>query len=167
MPSNHIGESPLRRNASDIWSAGVRAVDSERLVSNVVRRDGKNLIICGQQIDVTQTDRIAVVGAGKAGAGMAASFETALGADLAEKKLTGWVNVPADCVRDLRYIRLHAARPAGVNEPCEEGVTGSRRILQLVRNLGPNDLCIVLLSGGGSALLPAPIPQTSRPSPDS
>ena len=31
-------------------------------------------------------------------------------------------------------------------------------MLQLVQNAAPDDLCIVLLSGGGSALLPAPVP---------
>ncbi len=47
--------------------------------------------------------RIVVVGAGKAGAGMAEAVENVLGPQLmAEKQLTGWVNVPADCVRPLR-----------------------------------------------------------------
>ena len=66
------------------------------------------------------------------------------------------MNVPADCVRSLRKIHLHAARPAGVNEPTAAGVLGSEKILQLVASLEENDLCICLISGGGSALLPAP-----------
>ncbi len=74
-----------------------------------------------------------------------------------EKQLTGWVNVPADCVRPLRRIHLHAARPAGVNEPMPEGVAGAEKILQLVESLGPADLCLCLISGGGSALMPAPV----------
>jgi hydroxypyruvate reductase len=56
----------------------------------------------------------------------------------------------------LKFIHLHAARPAGVNEPRPEGVIGSREILRIVESLGPDDLCLCLLSGGGSALLPAP-----------
>ncbi|MCA9029099.1 MAG: glycerate-2-kinase family protein, partial [Planctomycetaceae bacterium] len=46
--------------------------------------------------------------------------------------------------------------PAGVNEPTEAGVRGTEDILQRVAALGPEDVCLVLLSGGGSALLPAP-----------
>lgn len=34
---------------------------------------------------------------------------------------------------------------------------GTQRILDLVASLGPRDLCICLISGGGSALLPAPV----------
>ncbi len=71
--------------------------------------------------------------------------------------MTGWINVPADCVRKLTRISLHAGRPAGVNEPTAAGVWGSTEILRLVRQLGPDDLGIALISGGGSALLPLPI----------
>ncbi|MBN1394858.1 MAG: DUF4147 domain-containing protein [Pirellulales bacterium] len=54
-------------------------------------------------------------------------------------------------------VRIHPARPAGINEPTAEGVAGTAEILRLVESLGPDDLCICLLSGGGSALLPAPV----------
>src|SRR5690606_351132 len=76
---------------------------------------------------------------------------------LREKHVAGWMNVPADCVRPLAAIHLHAARPAGANEPRAEGVAGAERILQFVRRLSANDLCLCLISGGGSALLPAPV----------
>jgi hydroxypyruvate reductase len=52
---------------------------------------------------------------------------------------------------------LHAARPAGVNEPTEEGIAGTEEILRMAGDLGPDDLCVALISGGGSALMPAPI----------
>src|SRR5439155_18983228 len=55
-----------------------------------------------------------------------------------------------------RRIRLHAARPAGTNQPTAEGVAGAREMLKLARSAGPDDVGICLLSGGGSALLPAP-----------
>jgi hydroxypyruvate reductase len=70
--------------------------------------------------------------------------------------LTGWVNVPEGCERPLERIHLHPARPAGVNEPTEAGVEGTERILELVSGMGPDDLCLCLISGGGSALTPAP-----------
>jgi hydroxypyruvate reductase/glycerate 2-kinase len=53
-------------------------------------------------------------------------------------------------------IRLHAARPAGTNQPTADGVAGTRRILDLLAAAGPDDVALCLLSGGGSALLPAP-----------
>ncbi len=109
-------------------------------------------------IDLLHIGRIAVVGAGKAGAGMAAALEQTLGPQWsAATQLTGWVNVPADCVRPLKRIHLHAARPAGRNEPTAEGVAGAEEILRTVDSLTADDLSIALISGGGSALLPAPV----------
>lgn len=147
----------LREDALAIWQAGLEAVRSEPLVREQVRVDGRGLHVGDETIDLDRVGRIVVVGAGKAGAGMAAGIEAALGGELmAENNLTGWVNVPADCLRSLERIHLHAARPAGVNEPTEEGAAGSEKILRLVASLDERDLCLCLLSGGGSALLPAP-----------
>jgi hydroxypyruvate reductase len=149
----------LRRDALAIWQAGLAAVRADRLVQDAIIVDGPTLLIDGQPLDLDDIDRIAVVGAGKAGAGMAAGLETALGPALCKsKRLYGWINVPEDCVRELEFIHLHAARPAGVNEPTEAGVLGTSQIIQIVESLGPRDLCLALISGGGSALLPLPAP---------
>lgn len=147
----------LREDARAIWQAGVDAVDSERLVREFISRTEDALIICGHEISLSQIGRLVVLGAGKAGAGMAAAFETAVGESILNNLVTGWVNVPADCARRLQKIHLHAARPAGVNEPTEAGVFGAEQILALIGDLTPSDVCIALLSGGGSALLPAPV----------
>ncbi|MCI0358295.1 MAG: glycerate kinase [Planctomycetaceae bacterium] len=152
----------LRDDALAIWQAGLDAVRSERLVRDNLRVEGDRLVVGSEEIPLAKIRRIAVVGAGKAGAGMAAGVEQALGPRLLdEKQVAGWVNVPADCVRPLAQIHLHAARPAGVNEPTAEGVFGSEKILEIVGSLGPDDLCLCLISGGGSALLPAPVPGIS------
>src|SRR6185437_2671452 len=98
---------------------------------------------------------ILIVGGGKAGATMAAGVEAALSDQL--ERLSGVVNVPAETVRPMRAIRLHAARPAGSNQPTVEGVAGVRAMLDLVGQAGPRDVGLCLLSGGGSALLPAPV----------
>ena len=148
----------LRRDALAIFEAGVNAVRSDRLIRENVRFDGGWLIVGDQELRLDEIGRIVVVGAGKAGAGMAAGLEDALGpALLKEKQVAGWLNVPVDCVRPLSAIHLHAARPAGINEPTQAGVAGAQRILELVQSLGPRDLCLCLISGGGSALLPLPV----------
>ncbi len=151
-------KSPQLEDALRIWHAGLEAVRSDRLVRDTMVVEGDTLRVGGECIDLRAVRHIEVVGAGKAGAGMAAGLEQALGLRLlAEKSLSGWLNVPADCVRPLSTIHLHAARPAGVNEPRPEGVVGSEEILRRVEALDANDLCIALISGGASALLPAPI----------
>jgi hydroxypyruvate reductase/glycerate 2-kinase len=104
---------------------------------------------------VSQARRILVVGAGKAGAAMSAALEAVLAGCL--DRVEGVVNVPADSVRPLRAIRLHAARPSASNQPTAEGVAGALQVLHLAASAGPEDVCFCLLSGGGSALLPAPV----------
>jgi hydroxypyruvate reductase len=148
----------LRRDALAIFAAGLDAVRSPRLVAEALRVEGRTLYVGGEAIALDQVERIAVVGAGKAGSGMAAAVLDALGPQVAEEKqLFGWINVPADCARPLERVRLHAARPPRVNEPTAEGVRGSLEILRIVESRGPRDLCLALLSGGGSALLPLPV----------
>ncbi len=160
------------QNATQIWRAGVAAVDPEKLIQKSLRFEGSTFIVMAlNAVGVTQELRfdgqklgkILVVGAGKAGATMAEAVEHCFLDDISTSELWrtrlsgGWVNVPADCVRTLRRIQLYAARPAGVNEPRMGGVVGTREILRRVSELTPQDLCICLISGGGSALLPAPI----------
>ncbi|MGD9721823.1 MAG: glycerate kinase [Pirellulales bacterium] len=148
----------LRRDALAIWMAGLDAVRSDRLVREHVRLSHGRLLCGPESIDLAGVGRILVVGAGKAGAGMAAGLETALGPGiLADKHVSGWIHVPDNCVRKLSHVHLHAARPAGVNEPTQAGVDGARQMLRLAAALSPEDLCIALISGGGSALLPDPI----------
>ena len=151
----------LRQQAEQIWTAGVAAVESARLVQQVVRYDDQQLYINGEGFARSDLRRIVVVGAGKAGAGMAAGLEQAIDDPDLKHRMIGWINVPADCIRPLQHIHLHAARPAGINEPTEAGAFGSEQILKLVRSLTQGDLCLVLVSGGGSALLPAPIDRIS------
>ncbi|HWG44079.1 MAG TPA: DUF4147 domain-containing protein, partial [Gemmataceae bacterium] len=136
----------LREHARVIWQAAVAAVDPFDLVRAALTNPPPGL---------AEAERILVVGGGKAGAVMAAGVEAALPSQ--RERLSGVVNVPAETVRPLHSIRLHAARPAGTNHPTAEGVAGARAMLDLVRQAGPRDVGLCLLSGGGSALLPAPV----------
>ncbi len=147
----------LRDDALRIWRAGVDSVNSSQAVSRAIIVDGDSLNIAGQRFALSDVDRVEVVGAGKAGAGMAAGFEQALRGTPWFDRLSGWVNVPSDCVRPLRTIHLHPGRPPGINEPTKEVIAGTNEILRRVESLGSRDLCIVLLSGGASALLCSPV----------
>jgi glycerate 2-kinase len=139
-------DSERRRDAQAIWQAAVDAARPEPLMRTALANTRPTL---------ETAPRILVVGAGKAGAAMSAGVEAAL-PDLLPC-IEGIVNVPAELVRPLRAIRLHAARPAGSNQPTAEGVAGTRQILDLISHAGPQDVALCLLSGGGSALMPAPV----------
>jgi hydroxypyruvate reductase/glycerate 2-kinase len=144
----------MRREAQAIWQAAVDAARPQRLVQAAFADSASSLSSL-----VRAAPRVLVIGAGKAGAAMSAAVEDCLPDCL--DRMDGLVNVPAEILRPLRAIRLHAARPAGANEPTEQGVIGADRILQLAREAGPQDIALCLLSGGASALLPAPVPSVS------
>lgn len=146
-----------REHAIAIWRAGLAAVESETLVADNIQADDERISVCQQSFEAREVERLVVIGAGKASAGMAAGVERVLRNTVWFDRLSGWVNVPEDCVSQLQRIHLHGGRPAGVNEPTEAGVFGTQKILGLVENANPSDLCLALISGGGSALLPAPV----------
>lgn len=152
----------LRADAERIWRAGVAAVMPERLIASHVQIADASLRVGDDVYDLGGVRRIAIVGGGKAAGAMAAALEEALRSQLKRDiELMGWVNVPADCVVPAERVVIHAARPPGVNEPRAEGVQGTQRILEIVSSLEASDLCICVLTGGGSALLPAPVPEVS------
>lgn len=152
----------LRADAERIWRAGVAAVLPERLIPEKVRIEGHWLAIGDELFDLRPVRRIAIVGAGKAAGAMAVALEMVLGQRLLEEKqVSGWVNVPANCIVPTQRVHLHPARAPGVNEPTAKGIQGTQRILEIVSSLGVDDICFCLLTGGGSALLPAPVPEIS------
>ena len=94
--------------------------------------------------------RTVVVGAGKASARMAQALDAAWDGPLA-----GLVVVPhGSGLACPRIEVLEAAHPV----PDEAGLLAAERLMRVVAGLGPDDLVVALVSGGGSSLLPAPAP---------
>jgi glycerate 2-kinase len=129
----------LRRDAHTIFRAALAAADPAAAVTRHLER-----------LKLARYERIFVVGAGKAGASMAQAAERVLG-----RRITaGLVNVKHATAR-LRRIELN---PSGHPVPDAAGVAGAERIAALAASAGKDDLVLCLISGGGSALMPAPAP---------
>lgn len=95
--------------------------------------------------------RLIVVGAGKASGAMAAAVEEGFG----DRVHGGVVAVKDGHLANTSRIRL---REAGHPVPDERGAAAAREILTLCGVAGRDDLILALMSGGGSALTPAPAP---------
>lgn len=159
----------LRADAETILKAAIAAVQPERLILErlaCVSRSGEaglELLADGRPFEPAMRlgprGRIVVVGGGKAAAGMAAGLAGTLGTAAAPRgRVTGLVSVPAGCGRPLADIEIRETRPAAQNLPTPAVVTATREMLAAVSRLSAEDLVVAVISGGGSALLAAPLP---------
>ncbi|TXC65024.1 glycerate kinase [Sphingosinicella ginsenosidimutans] len=94
--------------------------------------------------------RLVVLGAGKASAAMARAVE-----DHWPGALSGLVVTRYGHAVPCRRIEIVEA---GHPIPDEAGLDASRRMMAIAAGLGPDDLALCLMSGGGSALLAMPVP---------
>ena len=138
-----------RSRALDVLAAALVAVDPETAVRRFLQRDGDQLRVEGRVYDLRRYRRVLVVGAGKAGAAMARAVEGVLG----DRVAAGVVNVKDGYTAPTERVRLVEA---GHPIPDERGVAGARQMAELLRDAGPDDLVLCLISGGGSALMELP-----------
>ena len=115
------------------FRAGVAGVDPEAAT-----------IRAAQHLDVRDSCRIVVIAAGKASAEMTRGIARAVNID------DGVIVAPQDGNAPLPVI------VAGHPVPNQGSVAGARRALDLAMSAGPDDVVVVLISGGASALLAAP-----------
>ena len=144
-----------------LWKPAIRSVDPYRLIKKHMKVKGHNLLITdifgnATKINLSRIQQTYIVGAGKASGKMALAVHSVLG----HRKIKGAVNIPYDSGLTSDLISLNEV---GHPIPDENGIAGVKKILDLLKQAGRSDLVIVLISGGGSALLPMPIRGISLP----
>ena len=118
------------------FAAAVAAVDPRRCLPSF--------------LPAPPSGRTIVVGAGKAAAAMAQAVEEHWPAELSGLVVTRYGHgAPTSKIKVLE---------AGHPVPDAAGVAAAKQIMSLVSGLGPDDLVLCLISGGGSALLSLPGP---------
>ena len=140
----------LRDDLQEIFQAALTAVDPGEAIRTHVRREGERLHIDNHSYDLRQYDALYVIGVGKAGAAMTRAIEELLG----ERLRGGHVIVKYGHGGPVKRVTLHEA---GHPIPDEAGVRATRTLIEFVTRRGPRDLVMCLISGGGSALSPAPV----------
>jgi len=136
--------------AMDLVRGALAAVEPAAAVREHVRRDGDILTIDRRAYDLREIDHIYMVGAGKAAAPMAQAIEEIVGDRLAD----GVISVRYGQTVPLRRVRtIQAGHPI----PDDRSVEAAQSILDLCARAGRRDFILALISGGGSALMVAPI----------
>ena len=141
--SSRRGEAAARLDAQAIWRAALAAGNVAPLVDRALDR---------LRFDLTHPSgrHLLVVGCGKASGAMAAAVERTLG-----RRITEGLVVVKDgyTVPTARVVLREAGHPV----PDARGQAAAEEIVRRVRPAGADDAVLFLVSGGGSALTPAPV----------
>ena len=141
--------NPQRQRYAQVITAALAAVDPYTCVRHHLQRVGDHIRCGGRIINLGQVRHIYVLGFGKAAGPMAQAVEDVLGERITE----GLVIVKEGHHVPTRRVRVReAAHPV----PDERSVDAARELLRLAQQAGPEDMVVVLISGGGSALFTLP-----------
>src|SRR5262245_12437641 len=137
----------LRQSARQIWDAALQRANPSACVQENLRIGQGDLWVRGRKY--TLGGRLFVVGAGKASAMMAKAVE-----DILEDEITGGLVVTKHG-HGMPLQRIQIVE-AGHPVPDATGVAAVEQMHRLLSGLAAQDIVLCLISGGGSALWPAP-----------
>lgn len=140
----------LRKDARAIFEAGLMAVKPDVALRKHISLASGTLKIAAHDVPVRDR-RVFVLAFGKAAAAMAQTLEQILG-----EHLTAGIAVTkyghAENFRSDKITLYEAGHPL----PDENGVKAAQKVIELAHQAGEDDLVLVAISGGGSALLSMP-----------
>src|SRR6266851_1546945 len=143
-------EIAARADIEKIFRAAIDAVDPARLVGRAM--DGESA--GAEQVPdlIVNAPRVFLLAVGKAAAAMAAEIERRVGAKIVDAiavvpKSAAATTTPASKVRVL---------PSAHPIPDESSEAAAHTACKMLRALAPDDLLIVALSGGASAMFTMP-----------
>ncbi|MCU0490031.1 MAG: DUF4147 domain-containing protein [Chloroflexaceae bacterium] len=154
-----------------VLAAALAAVEPAAAVRRFLRLEDETLLVGEQRYDLSQIERIFLVSVGKAGAPMATAAAEVLGQRLTEGVVVVKAAVgsqqPALSEGEGLAFSLEAAARQVVNcqllaashpLPDERSVAAAQHVAALLAKATERDLVLVLISGGGSALMSLPAP---------
>lgn len=152
-----LSASPNREEIFSILDAALEAVNPATSVKRKLDYQGNQLVIDGTIYEFETIRHVWVIAIGKASLAMAEGVNEVLAG-----RITGGIVLskflPPHTNLDLERYQLFTG---GHPIPDEKSISGSEAILNLLATLSPQDLVIFLVSGGGSALLAAPVENIS------
>ena len=144
-----------RALALDCIAAGIRAADPHRVVAEAVEVRDDTLTVAEESYDLDEYESVVVLGGGKAAVGVAAAIETALG-DRIDRGVVVTDDPESRTDADAPALDRVTVRAGDHPVPSERGVAATRRVLDLADAADESTLVLAVVTGGASALLPAP-----------
>ncbi len=141
---DELSTTPNRKIALEVIEAGFGAIKTNLVVQSSLSLDGDILSIKGQKFDLKKIKRMRVVGFGKSSCEAAQALENILG-DRIEKGAV--IDLSRVSSGRIEFFAGSHPKPSRVN------IEAGNKICELLNGLHEDDLVIVLVSGGGSALL--------------
>jgi len=144
----------MKTMAKAIFSKAVSAVDPSHRLKDMVRIEKGRLLIktvedSEKVFHLDAFKKIFLIGTGKASASMAQAIEKIFG----DRITKGIIITKYGHILPLKEMKwIECGHPL----PDQKGLEGAKKVQALLKESGPGDLVIFLLSGGGSALLPLP-----------
>lgn len=139
-----------RRIVLDITEKTLQRLDSYRIIRSMTRLEGDILHIGTKSWDLSKKKNVYLIGAGKACNHMARAIDEVLG-----DRLTRGIAI-VKIREDSDVFNKTEVYTGGHPLPNEAGYQACLKILDMVDNAGPEDLFIVVISGGSSALMSCP-----------
>ena len=136
----------IRKDVLDILDSVLDAVDPYKAVKS--RFNSDKIVFEEVSIDISDFDNVYLVGFGKASVGMAQAVCDSV--DVKEGVVV--TNDPNSQVRSDNVVTIVGGHPL----PDQGSIDGAEKILSVVEKCNDCDVLIVLISGGGSALLSKP-----------
>lgn len=144
----HVMNNELRT----LFTLAIKSVQPGSLIRSAMRRQSNTLIVRDRFFALHHNCYL--IGFGKAVHEMADQVVQLVGEHLRE----GILSVPRGSAKVILGPAISVVEGASNNLPDEDSFEAARRIKQLAQRCSAGDLLLVLISGGGSALLPHPIP---------
>ena len=146
----------LRKLALDCLEIGISSVLPKEMIQKSITIDNDFLSIGQNRYELRKYDSIYIIGGGKASAEMAFTIEILL-KEIKDLSYKGIINVPIGTpYKDLNLSNKIIINEASHPIPDEIGLFGTKNMIDLISKCTKNDLFIILISGGGSALLTLP-----------
>jgi len=142
---DQLATTPARRALLEIAEAGFQAIDTAAVTREAIRRDGDQLTVGGEMIDLKQIDRLIFIAIGKCAADAAVAAAEILG----DRIVRGVVLDVKKCPDVKKLEAFCGTHPL----PSDENLAATEAIVAALKDLTERDLVIFVISGGGSTLL--------------